>query len=221
METKGRMIRIAIAEDITRIAETLKEKVELAPDFKVQFIAPNGKEMIQMLQKNHNVDVILMDINMPEQNGIDTAKQVITRWPNIKIVMSTVFDDEHYIFDAIMAGASGYLMKDEPPAKIHRSIYETLEGGAPMSPAIARKSLEIMRKGKPSEEKIPSEDYNLTNRETEMLEHLAKGLSYEQIADNLFISYGTVRKHIENVYKKLKVHNKVEAVQKAQGEGLI
>lgn len=221
METKGRMIRIAIAEDITRIAETLKEKVELAPDFKVQFIASNGKEMIQMLQKNHNVDVILMDINMPEQNGIDTTKQVITRWPNIKIVMSTVFDDEHYIFDAIMAGASGYLMKDEPPAKIHRSIYEALEGGAPMSPAIARKSLEIMRKGKPSEEKIPSEDYNLTNRETEMLEHLAKGLSYEQIADNLFISYGTVRKHIENVYKKLKVHNKVEAVQKAQGKGLI
>ena len=135
--------------------------------------------------------------------------------------MSTVFDDEHYIFDAIMAGASGYLMKEEPPAKIHRSIYEALEGGAPMSPAIARKSLEIMRKGKPSEEKTPSEDYNLTNRETEMLEHLAKGLSYEQIADNLFISYGTVRKHIENVYKKLKVHNKVEAVQKAQGEGLI
>ena len=78
METKGRMIRIAIAEDITRIAETLKEKVELAPDFKVQFIAPNGKEMIQMLQKNHNVDVILMDINMQEQNGIDTTKQVIT-----------------------------------------------------------------------------------------------------------------------------------------------
>jgi DNA-binding NarL/FixJ family response regulator len=221
METKGRMIRIAIAEDITRIAETLKEKVELAPDFKVQFIASNGKEMIQMLQKNHNIDVILMDINMPEQNGIETTKQVVNRWPNIKIVMSTVFDDEHYIFDAIIAGASGYLMKDEPPAKIHRSIYEALEGGAPMSPAIARKSLEIMRKGKPSEGRIPSEEYNLTNRETEMLEHLAKGLSYEQIADNLFISYGTVRKHIENVYKKLKVHNKVEAVQKAQGEGLI
>lgn len=213
------MIRIAIAEDISRIAQTLKEKIELSQDMQVQFIAPNGKEMLHELMKNHNIDVILMDINMPEMDGIEATKQVTQRWPNIKVVMSTVFDDEENIFNAIVAGASGYLMKDERPEKVHRAVFEVLEGGASMSPAIAKKALSLLKFGiRPQAE---TEEFNLTKRETEILEHLAKGLSYDQIADNLFISSGTVRKHIENIYRKLQVNNKMEAVQKASQHKII
>jgi DNA-binding NarL/FixJ family response regulator len=215
------MIRIAIVEDINRIAETLEEKILLSSDFTVVIRATTGKEIIQHLQKNHSVDVIIMDINMPEMNGIEATAFITNRWPNIKIIMSTVFDDEQNLFNAIMAGASGYLLKDEPPQKIHRSIYEALEGGAPMSPLIAKKALSMIKTGVPEESKKEIIDYGLTEREIEVLEHLSKGLSYEQIADNLFISYGTVRKHVENTYRKLKVNNRIEAIDKAKKGGVL
>jgi len=215
------MIRIAIVEDINRIAETLEEKILLSSDFTVVIRATTGKEIIQHLQKNHSVDVIIMDINMPEMNGIEATAFITNRWPNIKIIMSTVFDDEQNLFNAIMAGASGYLLKDEPPQKIHRSIYEALEGGAPMSPLIAKKALSMIKTGVPEESKKEIIDYGLTDREIEVLEHLSKGLSYEQIADNLFISYGTVRKHVENTYRKLKVNNRIEAIDKAKKGGVL
>jgi DNA-binding NarL/FixJ family response regulator len=214
------MIRVAIVEDINRIAETLQEKILLSQDFTIVTRASTGKEIIQHLQKNHSVDVIIMDINMPEMNGIEATAFITNRWPNIKIIMSTVFDDEQNLFNAIMAGASGYLLKDEPPQKIHRSIYEALEGGAPMSPLIAKKALSMIKTGVPEESKEVI-DYGLTERELEVLEHLSKGLSYEQIADNLFISYGTVRKHVENIYRKLKVNNRIEAIDKAKKGGVI
>lgn len=208
------MMNIIITEDLPQLALALRNKVELAPEFTVKHMAKNGKDLVTYLQKDHQVDVILMDINMPIMNGIDATRTVSERWPAIKIVMCTVFDDEYYLFDAIMAGASGYLLKEEPPAKIHKSIYEALEGGAPMSAEIARKSLNLIRKGTPKKEKNIAEEYNLTTREHEILVALSKGLSYEQIASNLYISYGTVRKHVENCYRKLRVHSKVEAINK-------
>jgi len=208
------MIRIAIADDLPQLAGALKQKVELAAEFDVKNVVSNGKELIEALQKDHNIDVILMDINMPQMDGIEATGRISTRWPHIKIIMSTVFSDEHYLFNSIMAGASGYLMKDEPPAKIHKSIYEAIEGGAPMSKEIARKSLTLIKRGQPKKEKDLAEEYNLTQREIEILEHLSKGNSYEQIADNLYISYGTVRKHVENCYRKLRVHSKLEAINK-------
>ncbi len=214
------MIRVAIVEDINRIAETLQEKILLSQDFSIVTRASTGKEIIQFLQKSHAIDVIIMDINMPEMNGIEATQFITNRWPNIKIIMSTVFDDEQNLFNAIMAGASGYLLKDEPPQKIHRSIYEALEGAAPMSPLIAKKALSMIKLGVPEESK-EIVDYGLTEREIEVLEHLSKGLSYEQIADNLFISYGTVRKHVENTYRKLKVNNRIEAIDKAKKGGVL
>lgn len=214
------MIRVAIVEDINRIAETLQEKILLSQDFSIVTRASTGKEIIQFLQKSHAIDVIIMDINMPEMNGIEATQFITNRWPNIKIIMSTVFDDEQNLFNAIMAGASGYLLKDEPPQKIHRSIYEALEGGAPMSPLIAKKALSMIKSGVPEESK-EIVDYGLTEREIEVLEHLSKGLSYEQIADNLYISYGTVRKHVENTYRKLKVNNRIEAIDKAKKGGVL
>ncbi|MDX1348886.1 MAG: response regulator transcription factor [Putridiphycobacter sp.] len=213
------MINIAITEDISVIAETLKEKVELSADFKVKFIASNGRELLKQLQQNHNVDVVIMDINMPELNGIETTEKVTQQYPNIKIIMSTIFDDEQNIFDAIMAGASGYLLKDESPAMVHRSIFEALEGGAPMSSLIARKSLSLIRNGVTS--KMATADFELTAREEEILKHIAQGLTYDQVSDRLYISNGTVRKHVENIYKKMKVHNKIEAIQKGKNTGIL
>ena len=128
--------------------------------------------------------------------------------------MLTVFDDGDSIFNSILAGASGYLLKDEKPGKILSALQEVLEGGAPMSPVIASKSLQLIR-GK-STEIVPEENnFNLSKREVEILERIAKGENYQQIADKLFISPKTVRKHIENIYQKMQVHNKVEAVRKA------
>jgi DNA-binding NarL/FixJ family response regulator len=215
------MIQIAIVEDITRIAEALKAKILLSPDFNLKFIAPNGSEIIKLLERDHNVDVIIMDINMPEMNGIEATNLISQRWPQIKIVMSSVFDDEQNLFDAMLSGACGYLLKDEVPHKIHRSIFEALEGGMPMSPMIAKKALQLVRKSSPSQNVKDQVDYQLTDRETQVLEQLSKGLSYEQIADNLFISYGTVRKHVENIYRKLEVNNRTAALDKAQKGGIL
>ena len=205
-------MNIIIAEDLPQLAKALTEKVELALEFTVKHVAKNGSELIAYLEKDSKADVILMDINMPKMNGIEATEVITTRWPQIKIVMCTVFDDEYYLFNAIMAGASGDLLKEEPPAKIHKSIYEALEGGAPMSAEIAKKSLQLIRSGTPKKTPNIAEEYNLTKREFEILELLAQGLSYEQIAINLYISYGTVRKHVENCYRKLRVHSKIEAV---------
>ena len=214
------MINLAITEDIGKIAEALKEKIELSPDFKVKYIARNGKEMVKYLSKDKHLDVIIMDVNMPEMNGIEATQKINDTYPNIKIIMSTVFDDEQTIFEAIMAGASGYLLKDEAPAKIHRSIFEAMEGGAPMSPIVAKKSLTLIQRYSQKKALIPI-DFELTKREHEILEHISRGLTYDQVSDRLFISYGTVRKHVENIYKKMKVHNKVEAIQKGKKSGII
>jgi DNA-binding NarL/FixJ family response regulator len=206
------MIRVAIAEDIDRLAQTLKDKIELLPDFKVSLLATDGRDLIKKLNQNHNIDVLFMDINMPVMNGIEATEKVCQRWPHIKVVVSSVYDDEEHIFDTILAGAMGYLLKDEKPEEIHRAIYQVLDGGVPMSAAIARKALHLIKNGRPNAR--TKVDYGLTSRETEILQHLSQGLSYEQIANNLFISKGTVRKHVENIYRKLQVNNKVEAIKK-------
>ena len=214
------MIRIALAEDIPSLAEAMKRKLSMQSEFELKHTASNGKELITWLEKDHNVDLILMDIKMPVMDGVEATRLINKRWPQIKIIMCTVFDDDEHIFNAILAGASGYLMKDEPPTVLFRGIYECIEGGAPMSPLIARRSLELLRRGVPIE-KAHTHDYNLSKRELEILEQLSKGLTYTIIADNLFISPNTVRKHIENIYKKLQVTNKTEAIKVAGSSGLI
>lgn len=214
------MITIGVVDDIPKLGLALKDKIEAAPEFDVKFVALNGTEAISYLNQER-VDCILMDINMPEMDGIEATQQIMDKWPGSKVIMCTVFSDEQNLFDAIMAGAIGYLLKDEPPQKIHRSIYEALEGGAPMSPSMARKSLKLISSIPGKEKKSLAEDYQLTKRETEVLEWVSKGHSYEQVADKLFISYGTVRKHVENCFKKLRVHSKLEAVNKLNNEGFL
>ncbi len=214
-------IQLAISEDNNLLASSIKEKLDFFKEkIHFKFRAKDGNDLIYKLEQDSDVDVILMDIEMPVMDGIDATKQVSELYPKIKIIMLTVFDDEEKIFKSIQAGASGYLLKDEKPEKIVEAIEVIMEGGAPMSPSIAAKSLELLRNPKKFEEKT-NEDYSLSKREVEVLEHISKGSEYTKIAEKLFISPKTVRKHIENIYKKLQVHNKMQAVQKAQKHNLI
>ena len=135
--------------------------------------------------------------------------------------MLTVFDNDDNIFNAIKAGADGYLLKDVNPEILYKGILDTMNGGAAMNPSIALKALKLLRNPNSISDKEKSKEILLTTRETEVLEQLGKGLSYTKIADNLIISPSTVRKHIENIYKKLQVHNKLEAVDQARKQNLI
>lgn len=210
----NRLIRIGIAEDNPRMAEALRAKVELVPEYKVLWMAPDGKEALRQLEEGNAVDLILMDIRMPNMNGIEATGLVQQQYPEIAVVMSTVFDDEDHLLGAILAGATGYLMKDTAPGAIHAAIQQALEGGAPMSPLIAGKALQLIRNQETPGKPEAPDRYQLTPREKEILALLADGDSYQKIADRLFISYGTVRKHVEHIYRKMEVHGKVEAIRK-------
>jgi DNA-binding NarL/FixJ family response regulator len=210
-------IKIGIAEDNENLVKSLLENLSDYPEIDVVFTAYNGENALEKLEKINQEslpEVILMDIEMPVMNGIEATAKITAKYTGIKIIMLTVFDQEDKIFDSILAGASGYLLKDEPVSKIIEGIKESYNGGAAMSPAVAAKSLLLLRQGgiKPVSD---SENNLLSKREMEILEQIANGLSYTQIADMCFISPGTVRKHIENIYEKLHVHTKLEAVQMA------
>jgi len=206
-------IKLAIAEDNSFLLKVILDKLSLYPELEVKFHGFNGLELLDKLDKDSNVHLILMDIEMPKMNGIEAVEKVAQKYPQIKVIMLTVFDNDEHIFKAIQAGAHGYFLKEVDPPTLHQGILDTLEGGAAMTPSIAMKALKLLRN--PPNFEQPKEDISLTSREIEILEQTSKGLNYNQIGENLFISPKTVRKHIENIYAKLQVHNKLEAVQKA------
>jgi DNA-binding NarL/FixJ family response regulator len=213
-------IKICLAEDNYFLAKTIQEKLSFFEDISFKFHANNGAELIGKLEENNLIDVILMDIQMPEMNGITATEIVKNKYPHIRVLMLTVLDDDSYVFDAIKAGANGYLLKEENAEKLHKSIIEVYNYGAPMTPSIALKTLNLLRNPIVIEEE-KKENIKLSKREAEILLHLSKGLNYNAIAENLIISPSTVRKHIENTYKKLQVHNKMEAVIKAKKNKII
>lgn len=215
-------LKICIAEDNYFLVKAIKEKLSFFDDITVKFHANNGAELIGKLEVNYNVDVILMDIQMPEMDGIKATELIKNKYPQIKIIMLTVLDDDDYVFNAIKAGANGYLLKEIDAENLHKSIIEVTEGGAPMTPSIALKTLNLLRNPNALDQKSDkSKEIKLSKRETEILLQLSKGLNYNNISENLIISPSTVRKHIENIYKKLQVHSKMEAVMKAQKQNLI
>ncbi len=214
-------IKIAIADDNTFLINAVKEKLSFFNDLTVKFVALNGSDLLTQLDANHNLDLILMDIEMPVLDGIETTEIVKQKYPQIKIIMLTVFDNDENIFKAIKAGADGYLLKEINAKDLHDGIVETLNGGAAMNPSIALKTLKLLRNPIDFSCKTNQDDIKLSEREIQVLEQLSKGLSYNLIAENLFLSTGTIRKHIENIYKKLQVHNKLEAVEKAKKNNLI
>jgi DNA-binding NarL/FixJ family response regulator len=215
-------IKLAIVDDNTFLARAIHEKLADYGDLDIKYMVYNGSELLAKLEKSHNLDLVLMDIEMPILDGIETVNIIKQRYPHIKVLMLTVFDNDENIFNAIQAGADGYLLKEIEADKLHNAITETIGGGAAMSPSIAVKTLKLLRYPERQESLSTKEDgVELSTREREVLEQLAEGLSYTVIANNLFLSPSTVRKHIENIYKKLQVHNKLEAVQKARRQSLI
>ncbi len=214
------MIKILIVEDNFFLQKALEEKLSLFSDIVVKDTAQNGEEAIAILEKNQVFDLILMDIEMPKMNGIKATEIIKSKYPQIKIVMITVFDNDDNVFNAIKAGADGYLLKETKAEKIYEAIGETLSGGAAMSPSIAMKTLKLL-KNPIIFESPETETVVLSAREIEVLEQLSKGLKNKDIADNLFISFSTVKKHIENIYTKLQAHNRIELIQKARNNKLI
>ncbi len=210
-------IKIAIVEDNPHLTKSLFQNFMEYKDIEIVFTAINGKKSLDALAglpEDMLPEVMLVDIEMPEMDGIEATAKIRVLYKDIKIIMLTVFDQDEKIFDSILAGASGYMLKDDPMPKIVEGINDIMNGGAAMSPVIASKALSLLRNGgiRPVSE---SEKSTLSKREMEILEQVANGLSYTQMADKMFISPGTVRKHIENIYQKLQVHTKLEAVQLA------
>lgn len=209
----NRNISIAIAEDNPLALKSILKKLSGFENLLVSHKAANGSVLLDEFS-NMQAHMVLMDIEMPVMDGISTTKQLKERYPDVKVIMLTTFDDDDKIFNAILAGASGYLLKDESATNIYKAILDVSNGGAAMSAGIALKTLNYI---KSSNEKssVKTENSILSQRETEILTELKNGLGYKQIADRLFISEGTVRKHIENIYRKLQVNNKVSAVNVA------
>lgn len=202
-------IRVMIFEDNQNLRESLYQLINGSPGFVCVGAYENCSHLLENVRK-HKPDVALMDIQMPGINGIEAARLLRDGYPVLKILMQTVYEDNDKIFQSICAGASGYILKNTSPARLLDFIKETYEGGAPMSPPVAKKVL-----NKFAQQNTPKKDFNLSEREKEILSCLVKGMSYKLIADACFISIDTVRVHIKNIYEKLHVHSKGEAVATA------
>ncbi|MDP5229948.1 MAG: response regulator transcription factor [Cellulophaga sp.] len=214
-------IKLAVVDDNSFLIKAVEDKLAFFDDVIIKWKAIDGLQCLEKLEIDNRLDLILMDIEMPNLNGVDATEKIKNKYPQIKIIMLTVFDNDENIFNAIKAGADGYLLKDVSPDQLHKGVLDTINGGAAMTPAIALRALKLLRNPLVVENIKEQEQVAITNRETEVLEQLSKGFSYTKIAENLFLSPSTVRKHIENIYTKLQVHNKIEAVQKAKRINLI
>ena len=205
------MIPIAIIEDDEDIRESLKSLIETTEDFACTGAFADAESGLEFLTGNP-AEIVLMDINLPGMNGIECVRRLKAAHPEIQFIMCTIFQNDDSVFNALKAGATGYLLKTDDPGKIIDAIRELLAGGSPMTPQIARRVIESFKR--PA---VNDDIHLLTKRETEMLDFLAKGLRYKEIADKLCISAETVRKHINNVYQKLHVQSRQDAVNKIFG----
>lgn len=209
------LITVVVVEDDKNIRDGLSSLFESAKGFKLNAAFENCEAALRQM-KDTFPDVILMDISMPGMNGIDCVKKIISVKPETKIIMLTVYEENEKIYDALRAGASGYILKRSTLREILDAIREVMIGGAPMSPSIAKKVLNYFNQvGK------KTNDINLTAREAEILKELVAAQSYNSIAEKLFISLDTVRSHIKSIYQKLHVNSKAEAVAKALKENLL
>ncbi|MGZ8559858.1 MAG: response regulator [Chitinophagaceae bacterium] len=203
------MIKVGLVEDNNTLRLSLEQLFKRAEGIKCVVSLSNLMNIVSDLRKAVP-DVLIMDIGLPNINGIEGVRTVKANFPQIQVLMFTVFEDDEKIFDAIRTGASGYLLKKTPPEEIIEAVCQLYAGGAPMSPSIARKVIQAFQSKPP----VALEEYQLTAREKEILYSLVDGLSYKKIAEKYFISISTVRSHICNIYEKLHVNSKSQAVAK-------
>jgi DNA-binding NarL/FixJ family response regulator len=203
------MITLAIAEDNKDVRDNLVKVFELLGEVEVLFTAENGSVLLDKLRTDVQPEVILMDVEMPEMDGIKATLEVKKNYPHIAVVILTVVNQKYDGFQALKNGANGYILKGEKPKAILEAVQQAKDGRLPMTPEIAALTIAFFEQFKESTSSM--EDYNLTKRESEILEYLCKGKNYKAIADKCFISLRTVNRHIENVYRKLNVHTAIEA----------
>jgi DNA-binding NarL/FixJ family response regulator len=211
------MIRIIIVEDNKTIRDGLALLINATEGLKCVAKYKDCESMLQEV-KQDEPDLILMDIGLPGMSGIEGIKKVREIFPDILVLILSVYEDDDNIFDALCAGACGYLIKKTPPARLIEAIQEAHEGGSPMSAHIARKVVGYFQQNVKNFDNV---DINLSDREKEILASLSKGNSYKMIADSSSISIDTVRYHIRNIYKKMHVHSQSEAVATALRKGWI
>lgn len=210
------MVNVAVFEDNVLLREQLTELLSTAGEIKVCGSWENCAR-IGKIMDFYRPDLVLMDIDMPEVNGMEGLKFIIRNFPETPVIMLTVFEDDEHVFDSICLGAKGYLLKKTSPEKIIEAIHDTMSGGSPMSPSVARKVIRSFAAIK----QVAPKDYNLTKREKDILQSLVNGNSYKMIAAELGISINTVRQYIRSIYEKLEVHSMNEAVSKAIKQNVV
>lgn len=205
------MIKVGIVEDNKKIRNLIQRYLDMQEGISCGVAVDSVEEMLEYLKKKEHPDILLMDIQLPGMTGIEGIGIIKQDYPEIDIIMLTVYHDSHKIFDSLKAGASGYLLKHTSLPEIKEAVQDLAKGGAPMSPQIARKVIQYFNK--PVTKKKPESD--LTPREQDIVNGLVDGLSYKMIADRFDISIDTVRAHIRNIYKKLHVNSKAEVIAKS------
>lgn len=205
-------ITLCIVEDIDEIRRSLEHIIRQSPDCLLLETFSNAEDALVRLPELQP-DIVIMDINLPGMTGIDCLRQTRSKCPKTQFMMFTIYEDSEQVFEALEAGASGYLLKNTKPEKIIAAVKELQDGGAPMTAGIARRVVHSFQR----QTMIANEQAKLSARENDVLTLLAKGLLYKEIAQKLGIGFGTVRQHIHNIYEKLHVQNKTEAINKAFG----
>jgi DNA-binding NarL/FixJ family response regulator len=205
-------ISVSVVEDLKDIREKIKRVIEEAEGFLLLSVYENAEKAMNELPALHP-DIVLMDINLPGMSGIDCIRNLKDKCPGTQFMMFTIYEDSEQVFDALSAGANGYLLKNTLPEKIVEALKELYEGGAPMSTQIARKVVHAFQKPVPGN----VDSSGISAREKEVLQFLSKGYLYKEIGERLHISTGTVRQHIHKIYEKLHVQNRTEALNKFYG----
>lgn len=213
------MTSVIIFEDNSHLRDTLQMLLNETEGFLCSAAYPNCNDLAKKINST-DCDVVLMDIEMPGMNGIEATKMLKANFPAIPILIQTAFSDDNYIFDAICAGASGYILKTTTPSGYLEAISEVQMGGSPITPGIAKRVLALFRDNL-SPDAGNNNDYNLTKQEKKILQLLVDGNSYKLIAAELFLAVDTVKTHIKNIYAKLHVHSGTEAVSKALKDRLL
>jgi len=213
-------IRVAIFEDNKLVRDALEAILNGTPGYSCSGAYADA-QLLSSRIKSSAPDVVLMDIEMPGLSGIQATRLIAQEFPDIKVLIQTVFNDSEKIFQALSAGASGYVLKNDPPSKQIEAIHEVFNGGAPMSSSIAKKVLQFFTHKNVVLVIPESNDYQLSEREKGILLFMVEGHNYKTIAEKAFISYETVRTHVKKIYKKLHVASRSEAIMKAYQQGLV